>query len=288
MRLETSPNWSARHTRLRYQAVLLSLGFMLVVTLGIDKVKIPGFFEFSEPPSADLVEIGALIFALFSVASFIVQDNLERHLSPNVLKRLKVGISYIQKKLTGNEELIASTKLTYERFLSLFDDIRPASNDENPWRGESLYWIEDGLYRPVVNELRSVLSQINQPLNTFLADLNAAKMHFPNVLPLYEGLQHQAQGIQTSLSGIKYSPKSQKGSSPESHGFDPLDIDFEANVLSRLLDRINQMNTDILALKKIESHYRWKVNFLRMFLSFTMPLIASVLFIIFGAYKWVL
>jgi len=89
-----SIDWSARHTRLRYQAVISSLAVLAVSVLGLSELKLPFLFEVANQPDYTVAWISLFLFAVFSIVSFYSQSKLEKLTSNSsvdeAIKSLKV------------------------------------------------------------------------------------------------------------------------------------------------------------------------------------------------------
>ena len=71
-------DWSGRHTRLRYQSVLTSMLFLIILIYGVEEVSIPGFFKLERIPDLNIIALGLLVFAIYSITSFIFQHKIEK------------------------------------------------------------------------------------------------------------------------------------------------------------------------------------------------------------------
>ena len=103
-------DWSSRHTRLRYQAVISSLLGLMGVMYGIDKVKIPGAVEFESNPEDWIVKIGLLAFALFSTVSFYIQHRIESQKFP-------ISAGNLIEEITSFEDTYFGMNAAYGAFV---------------------------------------------------------------------------------------------------------------------------------------------------------------------------
>lgn len=71
-------DWSARHTRLRYQTVLIAFLFLLVCQYEVESMSVPGFLKFDDVPNKLSIGVGLLGFCLYSALGFSLQHRIER------------------------------------------------------------------------------------------------------------------------------------------------------------------------------------------------------------------
>ena len=106
-------DYSARHTRLRYQSVLSALLYALVATLEVKELQIPGFFKFCDTPPDWLLHLSAMSFAFYSMVSFFLQDRLEKSDHRSAKVDVDDELDYVS---TGLEDVLdveqSITKLT--------------------------------------------------------------------------------------------------------------------------------------------------------------------------------
>ena len=79
-----SKEWSAKHTRLRYQLVISAIIFSCISLYEISQIQIPlAFFEIEkgQGPQKSTMLIGSLLFYLFTLMSFYLRTVNERQLS---------------------------------------------------------------------------------------------------------------------------------------------------------------------------------------------------------------
>jgi len=81
-------DWSGRHTRLRYQVVLISTVFFLGSILGVSNLSNLSLVKFQKSIPNDIVLLGCGLFAIFSLISFRYQHVFEARSQPNFSKDL--------------------------------------------------------------------------------------------------------------------------------------------------------------------------------------------------------
>lgn len=92
-------DWSARHTRLRYQTVLMSILLFMAVKYGVKDITLPFFISIEEKPSTCLVLIGISAFYVFSAGSFLSQHLFERRMNPDISENVSLIIKRLKQKV---------------------------------------------------------------------------------------------------------------------------------------------------------------------------------------------
>ena len=121
-------DWSGRHTRLRFQTVLASLMFFLVLIYGVGAVSVPGFLKLQVVPSKEKVAISLLCFAIYSLISFFFQHRLENRSLPITSKNSRE----LPKKLADAYNWVGDEENDFEGLCEL---IAPSSRSLGNVRG---------------------------------------------------------------------------------------------------------------------------------------------------------
>jgi len=280
-------DWSARHTRLRYQTVLTSLAFLMVVVLGVESIQIPGFISFEEKPDVNLIRFSALLFGLFSLISFVTQDALERHLRPLYVSRSSAAIKQVRKEVIQNSNLQNRLSELYTSFESLFDGFEPVQNKQQPWKGEQEIWLPRVIFEGLSAELKSCKAEIIESLHRFDQHFPHAMHHFPNFFPLFEAVEVKVDRIKSALGYIVDKPHVTKGGNEKLEvGFRLSSLNFDRSPVERLFQLCAELEEDLNRLSKIMLSYRVKLFLQTNFLSLILPVLVSSGFILVGIFEW--
>ena len=103
--------FSARHVRIKYQAVAASIGFCMIAILTVESVSIPGFVKFSSPPALWMLELATAVFAVFSIVSFYSQTSMERKIIPKTSLLFKHAVKRQREQLIPKIEDLGGDKL---------------------------------------------------------------------------------------------------------------------------------------------------------------------------------
>lgn len=189
-------DWSARHTRLRYQSVLSALAFISVSTLGVGKIELIGFFEFIETPNQSLMRAGCLAFAVFSLLSFAAQDSLENSLGSNDIYTAKDKLDAFSKPFrSGNPLSIMSKEI---------DDIADWWRDKEEWE-------EGSEKRNAIKSIRSSLGNLTMlqhileiRVSEVSKVMGEVKVQFPRKLEKFDGIIAILDAFNSKLRKAKF------------------------------------------------------------------------------------
>ncbi len=259
----------------------------MMCNLGVESVKIPGFVTFSENPSPDIIALFLFAFAIFSILSFAIQDNLERHLRPMYVSRTNMSVQQIRKELTQNSNLHSRLRKFYAKFETLFDDFEPMQNTNQPWRGEEEIWFNESEFEAVGAELKSCKKEVIESLNRFEDNFSHSKHHFPNSQPLFAGILAKVVQITSILETVIDAPHVTKGGIEHSKvGFRFSALNFDRKPIDQLVETFVDFEGDLSRLSKVLFSYRLKLFFQTNLLSLVLPVLVSICFILFGVCKW--
>ncbi len=270
-------NWSSGHTRLRYQSVLSALIFASIVDMGVKKAGIPGFFVFKESPDETILRIGTLLFALFSMVSFWMQDRLEYNTRHDTIKSC---ITLLQSNNNFYIDKVRVDKYVAEKlgeYLSKIDSHNFAKEEKAIWiKGNDLQIQTDSakgaikVFRMHMDSISKTLSSIDDLFPNEPAQIEMLKGSLEHQREMVESLNFDTE-ISSSALGDGYKRESIEhirlfmNSLPRTYRFM---IGLNDEVLDQLRNRS--------VLSKIQSRI----------LPFWVPFMASFLFLAVGAWLW--
>lgn len=94
--------WSAKHTRLRYQTFIAAIIFYYVSAFQINDFKVPLIFasiEDGEGPTKPMLVVGVATFYIFSLFSFWLRSHNERKMLGVYESQVSMNIDYLRNKI---------------------------------------------------------------------------------------------------------------------------------------------------------------------------------------------
>lgn len=123
VRVDDGSEWSSRHVRLRYQAILSALMFWMFCSYNMTEFNLFGSVKFSESPNQVYAITSSGIFTLFSFLSFLGRTNYENNFRYDEFRDAKKLDLYIEEYVTKISNLFKDDLLgRWLDFLSRFSE----------------------------------------------------------------------------------------------------------------------------------------------------------------------
>jgi len=144
-------NWTAKHTRLKFQMVVSSLVFYLCKEYQLTELNFLGAFKFKEIQSQTQIVFGVFLFAIFSLLCFMTRTFYEK---PEVNTKLNEYLLSYKIYVKSVKELKNNfnKSLTNENLSSVFHQaLKLAANEsiENRLSDSDLFAIKKSVLGPV-------------------------------------------------------------------------------------------------------------------------------------------
>lgn len=276
-------DWSSRHTRLRYQAVLSSLVGLMSVLYGIKTVTIPSVVEFQSSPENWMVQAGLLAFAFFSTISFFVQHRIESQKFP-------ISAGNLLEELRAFEDAYIGLNAAYGKFgqqaKSAYSNL---SNSDISDKGYKWLHGEEG---EVLRGLGSLVHLIQQGVSDFQGLESELTVYFPGrfsklvrlekALARFNKALESASPKQLSTGNVFADEKITKYGMPEHQ----IDKALEQLKVSELLQ--SEAKTILDDVRRDLMFQKWYQYTHSRFLSFLLPFLMACSFMFSAFVIWAL